>query len=116
MTTLVRLIGALFILLALANLGGLLYLIFSSETDLLHSPVAIGIRYGLLLAAGFGLALLRKWGALIYLAAVLFNWFAYFVVYGDHSPLTPAWIGAALPILVGVLLYLAWDKLSWRQE
>ncbi len=109
MVVAIRLVGLLLALLAVANLVALLVI----EPGQLVSPVAVAVRYTLLLLAGTGLLLASRWGVVVYLVALAFNWTAFFTVYAGHLPVTPLWQTVPVPAVVLILSALAWRRMSW---
>jgi hypothetical protein len=105
----VRILGALVIVMALANLSGLL---LPDVRELMISWPTVAVRYCLMLTFGVGLVMLRKWGAYLAIVALVFNWAAYFVVYGGESATTPIWVAVVVPLLLAGIIGLSWKSLK----
>ena len=104
----VRLVGLFLLLVAIANLAGLVII----DRDMLISPTAVVVRYTLLAIAGTGFILTRKWGFFVYLGSFALNWMTYFTVYGGQGSVGPLWLSFPIPIAIGVVGCLAWRRLK----
>ena len=103
-----RTIGVFLVLLALANLVGL---VFINMTDLI-SPMAVLVRYSLMAIAGIGFLLLRKWGVFVYLGSFTINWISFFTVYKGHESAGPLWLSIPIPLAILILSYFSWSRLK----
>ena len=108
MKIVIRIIGCLLLLLALANLVGLILI----EKGTLISPITIVARYSLMAVAGIGFIILRKWGIIIYIISVAINWVTYFTVYGGQGSAGSLWLSIPIPLVICILSYCAWSKLK----
>lgn len=104
-----RIAGVLLLIMGTANLAALYFI----DTDLLQSPVTVGIRYFLMVAAGLGFVLLRRWGPVIYFSSVLINWITYFTIYGGEGSVTPLWLSLPIPLVILLISYFGWNTLMW---
>ena len=103
----IKTIGLILILLGVANLAGM----FAIELSMLTSPVAVVIRYSLMIIAGVGFFLTYKWAIFVYLGSLAVNWGTFFLIY-DRQSLSPIWLTLPIPIAISVLTYFAWGKLK----
>lgn len=107
----VKTVGLLLILLGAANLVGM----FAFDLSMLISPVAVAVRYSLMIVAGVGFFLAYKWAAFVYLGSLAINWFTFFLVY-DGQSLAPVWLSLPIPIAIIVLVFFAWDRLKPQSD
>ncbi|MCU7873509.1 MAG: hypothetical protein KZQ91_12280 [Candidatus Thiodiazotropha sp. (ex Lucinoma borealis)] len=106
---LVRIVGAILLVIALVNYYGL----FSPEIrKALISLPAVFARSSLMLASGLGLVLLRKWGVYTVGAMIVVNWLSFFIIYGGNSGPNPIWYSLLGPILFAMLFYFSWSSLK----
>jgi hypothetical protein len=102
-----RIVGLVLVLLGASNLVGM----FAIDLSMLTSPVAVALRYSLMVVAGVGFLLAYKWAIFVYLGSFAANWSTFFFVY-DGQSLGPLWLTSLIPILVVSLTYFAWGKLK----
>lgn len=107
MVTAIRVIGIVLVLLGTVNLAGMFILDLSTLT----SPLAVAIRYILMIVAGVGFFLTRRWAISVYLVSLVINWVVFFTIYEGQS-LAPIWLSMPIPIVILGLTYFAWDKLK----
>ncbi len=101
---LVRILGGLLIVIAFFNLAATL---MPEVSEQIISLPAILVRYLLMLIAGAGLVLLRKWGLYVFITLVAINWVVFYTVYEGVSksyPLAWSFIG---PIVLCALYYFS---------
>ena len=98
----------MFILFGLLNLGSL----FIVDFELLKSPVSVMIRYTLMVIAGIGFFILRKWGFYVFIFSVSLNFILYFTVYNGEGSWTPLWYSIIPPVLISVLVAYKWRLLK----
>lgn len=108
MKIVIRIIGCFLLLLALANLVGLILI----DKGTLISPITVIARCSLMAVAGIGFILLRKWGIIIYLVSIAINWGIYFTVYEGQGSAGPLWLSIPIPLVICILSYFAWSKLK----
>lgn len=99
-----KIIGIAFILFGLLNLASLFFVDF----ELIKSPAAVAVRYFLMLLAGTGFLLLRRWGFYIYIFSVSLNFLLYFTVYNGEGSWTPLWFSVIIPVLISALVAYKW--------
>lgn len=102
-----RIVGLFLVLLGASNLVGM----FAIDLSMLTSPVAVALRYSLMVVAGVGFLLAYKWAVFVYLGSLAVNWGTFFFVY-DGQSLGPLWLTFPIPILIVSLTYFTWGKLK----
>ena len=107
MLTAIRIVGGLLVLLGAANLVGL----FVIDPAVLKSPAAVFARHLLMIAAGTGFLLARRWAVYVYVASLLINWITFLTVY-DARSFGPIWLTLPIPAAILILSGLAWGKLK----
>ena len=103
----IRIVGACLVLLGSANLAGLWF----AELSMLQSPTAVLLRYTLMVIAGAGFVLARRWAIHVYLTSLLINWVLFYTLYDGRS-LGPIWLSFPIPIAIIALTYFAWGKMK----
>jgi hypothetical protein len=107
--TLVKILGILILIYAISNLG-----IIASSENFRESAVSLPsliFRYSILVPAGIGMVLRRKWGAYLMAVSIVAAWVILFAVYGGVS-VRPIWGSFIGPFLWAILFYKAWPKLK----
>ena len=107
MLIVIRTVGILLLLLAIAKLAALVFI----DMDTLIRSTAVVVKYFLMAIAGIGFILTRKWGGFVYLGSLVINWINDFIVYGGQGSVGPLWLSVPIPIAPGVLSYFSWSRL-----
>ena len=110
---LLKIVGGLFIALALLNL---ISLTLPGVQENLVSPLAVLVRYSLMLLAGIGFMMLRIWGLYIFLFSVTINWVAFYTIYDGASRNYPLWLGIIGPIVVCAIFYISREAIKNNQN
>lgn len=101
-------LGITFVFWGLLNLASL----FIVDFELLKSPISVTIRYTLLVIAGIGFFILRRWGFYVFIFSVSLNLLLYFTVYNGEGGWTPLWYSVIPPALISALVAYKWRLLK----
>lgn len=103
----VRIVGIFLLVVGLINLAAFAVI----DTDALISPIAVAVRYSLMVLAGVGFVLIRKWGVVVYLGSLAINWISYFTLYQGQGAAGPLWLSIPIPLAICILSYFVWGRL-----